>query len=426
MRTLLLTLSCLGFAGLAAAQTRTVTLKDALADARLHSPILNGARAEFASILAIEKGAKAMAGPQASVNGFAKTGNNSSIISSAPKTDPSALMQVPPGNFQDGNVMLMVPILAGDLRAIAESARWQSKAAAGDFKEAQAELDLKVTEAYIKVQAAHEDVTSAQANLDSVSEMLRTTQARVEAGSAIEASVQRVMAEVRRSERNLARAKNGRAKALLDLKQVMGITLDTEITLDPTIASFPPAGDLPGSLDASKQQRGLLLSAKARTSAATFEVAAAKSLGQPRLYALGMGDVTNRRDMGGLTFGLTLSFPLYDGGRVRSEVAKTRAMKDKASAVMAEAELQVEKEVRQAMLDLETAQVSLASAEAEVVSAQSSYDVIKLRVEAGKAILLEQLDSLDLLSRTRADLVQARLDFALSKALLIRATGGSL
>ena len=172
--------------------------------------------------------------------------------------------------------------------------------------------------------------------------------------------------------------------------------------------------------------RGLVIAGTARTKASEAELRAAKAQSNPRLYATGMADATNRRDMGGLTLGLSMSFPLFDGGRLKSEIEKAKSMKARAEADLASAKLQVEKEVRQSLLDYETALENLKSATASAQAASSAFDVISVRVEAGKAILLEQLDALDLLTRARTDVAKARLDLLTAFARLSRSTGGDL
>jgi outer membrane protein len=407
-------------------QTGPLTLQDALTFAKSNSPILKAARAEFLAALASEKGAKAMAGPQVSVNGFATTGNNTSILGSVPKTEPALSMQVPPGQFSDGNLMLMFPILADDVRAMAVSARWQSQAAAGDYREAEVELELSVRQSYFVVKAMHEDVLAAQASSDALHEMLKTTKARFEAGKTIEASVQRVQAELSRAERDLKTAKNAEAKANLDLLQVIGGKLDAQVQLPDVAKPESRTFQIEKLVKSAMASRGAVMTSMARTKATEAELRAANALSRPRLYATGMVDATNRRDMGGVTFGLSVSFPLFDGGRARSEVDKAKSMKAKSESELAITKLQVEKEVRQALLDYETAIANVQSATASADAASSAYDVISVRVEAGKAILLEQLDALDLLTRARTDVAKARLDLLTAYARLSRAAGGDL
>jgi outer membrane protein len=425
MRCTLLLLTALSAAH-AMGQSGPMSLQDAITFARANSPMLKAARAEFLGALANERGAKAMLGPQVSVNGFTTTGNNTSILGSVPKTDPAVSMQVPPGQFSDGNLMFMLPILAGDVKAMAASAKWQSQAAAGDYREAETELELSVRQSYFVVKSMHEDVLAAQASYEALLEMLKTTKARFEAGKAIEASVQRVQAELSRAERDLKTAKNSEAKAYLDLLQVIGGKLDAQVQLLGLTEPEPKTFQIEELVKSAMANRGVLTANTARTKASEAELRAAKALSGPRLYATGMADATNRRDMGGVTLGLSMSFPLFDGGRVRSEIEKAKSMKARAEADLASAKLQVEKEVRQSLLDYETALENLKSATASAQAASSAFDVISVRVEAGKAILLEQLDALDLLTRARTDVAKARLDLLTAFARLSRSTGGDL
>lgn len=425
MRFTLLLLAALSAAH-AMGQSGPMSLQEAITFARVNSPVLKAARAEFLGALANEKGAKAMLGPQVSVNGFTTTGNNTSILGSVPKTDPAVSMQVPPGQFSDGNLMLMLPILAGDVKSMAASAKWQFQAAAGDYREAEAELELSVRQSYFVVKSMHEDVLAAQASYEALLEMLKTTKARFEAGKTIEASVQRVQAELSRTERDLKTAKNSEAKAYLDFLQIIGGKLDAQVQLLGLTVPETKTFKVEDLVKSAMSNRGMVMANTARTKASEAELRAAKALSTPRLYATGMADATNRRDMGGVTLGLSMSFPLFDGGRVKSEIEKAKSMKARAEADLASAKLQVEKEVRQSLLDYETALENLKSATASAQAASSAYDVISVRVEAGKAILLEQLDALDLLTRARTDVAKARLDLLTAFARLSRSTGENL
>ena len=60
-----------------------------------------------------------------------------------------------------------------------------------------------------------------------------------------------------------------------------------------------------------------------------------------------------------------------------------------------------------------------------LAAAQSAYDVVKVRVEAGKGIQVEQLDSLAALTRARANVAKAMFDHFVAKARLTRAIGDS-
>ena len=188
-----------------------------------------------------------------------------------------------------------------------------------------------------------------------------------------------------------------------------------------------PAGTLGESLAKADKTRGELLAARRRVRAAQGEADSARGALHPQIYGFAMGDVFSPGDaMGqrsGYSAGIVLSVPLVDGGVRRAEVANARAMIAETQADADRTKLQVEKEVRQAWLDIETADQNLATAEAALLAAQAAYDVIAIRFETGKSILVEQLDALAATTRARANRARALFEHRLALAKLDRAIG---
>ncbi len=410
-------------AGLSQESPRKTSLAEALRLAEAHSPMLDAGRSDVATARAEAQAAGSELLPQASANGFATSGNNSGIFGSSAFPGPPTWLLVPNGTFLDGNFSLMVPILAPRAQSMARSASWQAKASLGDLAELQAELVLTVTEAYARVLLLRRVAEAEEAKASATQELVRTTQALFEAGKGIEASVQRTQAELSRAQRALTSARNDEAKALLDLDAAIG---DVSLNIDPSddLKQVETSDLLGAYLDRAKNSRGVLVAARAREEAAASDVRAAGAERLPQLSGSVMGDTSDRRNMSGVSAGLVLSFPIVDGGRINADIARAKSMEAKVSAGRRLAELNVEKEVRQAWLDVQTARTNAASAEASVRAGQSAYDVTALRVSAGKSILVEQLDALEALVRAKADLAQATFDQVLAVARLDRASGG--
>ncbi len=423
---LFLTSLAIASLGFAQAPSQKISLAEALRLAHQNSPVLAGSTSDAEAANSASKVAKARLMPVISANGFATTGNNPGVMSSSPMVEPPAWMLIPAGGFLDGNLSLMLPIFAPRLRGMASAASWQARAAAGDLAEARGDLDLQVTEAYSRVLLARQMVLTEGAKVAATKELVRTSQALFEAGKGIEASVLRTQAELSRAQRALTSAQNDEEKAGLDLQATMGA--DFAIPLDPSddLKNVNPLSDLPTYRSRAHSARGMVLAAHARQEAASADARAANGQHAPSLYGVVMSDATNSPGMGGITAGLTLSFPIFDGGRINAEVSQAKSMKSKADSSLRLAELTVEKEVRQAWLDVQTARANAASAEASVKAAQSAYDVTALRVTAGKSILVEQLDALESLVRAKADLAQATFDHVIAVARLTRASGAQL
>ena len=403
---------------------KRVSLADAIRIAQLNNPALGAAQSDAQGARETAKAARAMMLPQISANGFATSGNNSSIMASSPSAMPPVWMLVPTGNFLDGNLAFMLPILAPRLRALAGSATWQAQAAAGELVEASADLTLQVTDAYDRVLLSRQMILAEEAKVTAGQELVRTTKALFDSGKGIDASVQRSIAELSEGTRALANARNDEAKAILDLEAAMGADMSTPIDPSDTLLVPPNSLSLADYIAKAKESRGVLMAARARRQASAQDIKAAQGQRLPQVYGSLMSDAANHSDIGGVSAGLTVSFPLFDGGRISAEVAQARSMRTKADAAVKQAEILVEKEVRQRWLDVQTAHVNALSAEAAVSAAKAAYDVTALRVSAGKSLLVEQLDALEALVRAKADLAQSTFDQALAVARLNRAAGG--
>lgn len=404
-----------------------LTLAQAVQVGLRENLMIQAAQADVRAAAAETRIARSMTRPQISANSFLTAGDAANIFSTAPNVTPVNNNPIPSKGFADLNLTLMFPLYTGGrLNNLVRAASERQRASLADVGGVQAETALMVKDAYYRTLLAAEFVTVAQARVDADRELVRTVQAQLEAGKGIEAAVRRAEAELADAERMLTTARNDQAKALLDLKTVMGVRPDSDITLADTLSFLPPPGDVNASLTEAARIRPELAAARARFAAAQSQTGAAKGSLQPQIYAGAMADGFSSRTMGngtGYTAGLTISFPLLDAGQRRGEVAQARAHQQRAEAEVKNTELRVSNEVRQAWLDVETAAQNYRTAQAALLAAQSAYDVIALRVQSQKSILVEQLDALAALTRARANLAQALYDHALSVARLLRAIG---
>ncbi|MGV3615962.1 MAG: TolC family protein [Fimbriimonas sp.] len=402
-----------------------LSLSEAVRRAQSNSPLILAARAEVEAARQGTRAAQARRMPQVSANGFATSTRPGAILAGAPEAMPQMFMGLPPGQTAVANLMLMVPLFTGGaLEARVRSATAQERVALGDLAEMAGDTGLMVREAYLMVLLARENVKREEARVTASQEMVRTSQARFEAGKDIEATVQRAEAERAMARREWVMAQNEEAKAMLSLKAAMGIDFDSPISLGEPLALAPVPESLAEVIRLGKLRRGRLTASRARVDAARAEVRGAEGGLRPQVYGSAMADAASDRMMNGGTVGLTVSFPLFDAGERRADVRRMRAMQARAEGLLRQEELNVERDIRQAWLDVRTAAENARSAETSVVSAQAAYEIVRLRVEAGKGILLEQLDALQALSRARADLARATYDQALALAKLDRASGG--
>ena len=408
--------------------TGPLTLAQAVQVGLRESLVVRAAQSEAKAAAAETRMARSMTRIQISANTYLTYGDSPANITSTPGVMPQNILTVMPRGFADQNLMLMIPLYTGGrLDSLARAAADRERAVAAEVSGIQAETALRIREAYYRVLLAGEGARAAQARLEADTALLENARALLEAGKSIEASVQRVEAERAEAQSALTSVRNEQAKALLELKAAMAVRLDSEISLTDTLTFQPPTGALPGLLKEADMSRPELRAARMRRNAAGAQNRAARGGLQPQVYGTAMVDGFSGqgRSSGGYLFGLTLSLPLLDGGQRRAEVAQTLALKERAEAETRNLELMVAKEVQQTWLDVETAAQNYRTMQSALQAAQSAYEVIALRVQNQKSLLVEQLDALAALTRARAGLVQALFDHALAVARLHRALGRS-
>ena len=404
-----------------------LTIEEAVRTGLRESPVIRAAEADVRVAQAETRIARSQTGLQVSANAYGTTGSMENVVASSPGVMPTNYNLIPPREYADLNLTAMLPLYTGGLlsnRILAASQRERS--ASAGITTAQADTGLRIREAYYRALLAAELVRAEETRVEAAREMVRTTRARFDVGKDIEASVRRVEAELAEAEQSQVRMKNDEAKALLDLKAAIGVAAESEVALSSTLALRPPEGNLAASLSEADQSRPELIAARARIAAADAQVRAAEGSRRPQVYGMAMADGFSSRRMGsrtGFTIGLTASLPLLDSGQRSAEAARERALRDRAESELRDLELRVFNEVRQAWLDLETAARNYRAAQTAVQAAQSAYEVVTIRVQAQKSILLEQLDALAALNRARANLARALFDHAIATARLKRAVG---
>ena len=410
------------------APPKELSLTGAVAFALKHSPTLRAARAEVDAARAETDVARSRNLPQLSVNGFASRASMTNILQSSMGVEPAALIMAPEENFLDLNLSLMMPLYTGGLiTGLVAAAVASEQAAVAEADGMRAEVALMVRESYIQALYGTELVKAQQARVAAAEAMAKVAQDQFQAGKGIEAGVRRAEAELADAQRELKMAENDRRKMVLDLLAQMGAALDSEPALTESLRFQPVAGTLDGYLAEADSKRGERAAARARAKSAEGRAKSAEGALRPQLYGFAMGDAFWPKDgMGkssGYAVGLTVSLPVFDGGMRRAEVRAARAMLEQARAEAEVWRIRTAKEVRQVWLDIETAAENYRTAEAALAAAQSSYDVATIRVEAGKGILVEQLDALAALTRGRANLARAAFEHELSIAKLFRAVG---
>jgi len=410
------------------APQKPLTLADAVALSLKQNPNLGAVREDLPAALARLRMAQAEGKLTASATAFLSTGTMPSMLAGPSSVMPTMTVDVPPDSNADLNGFLMYPLFTGG--------RVQSRSAAAGARVRGTRSDIEVMvldtayavrAAYWKVLLNREMLKVAQENLTEQRERLRVDTASEQAGKIPAYYVLRDKAEVADASQSTTNAARDVETALLDLRVAIGLPSATPLDLADKLLYEPTAPnlDVPAAVAAALKKRPEALSKSAAIDAARREVRARRAAYQPQVDAMLMADgfATEGHTGGGYTLGVVAALPILDGGSRSAEVAEAEAMLRRSEQEARAVDLEVERQVRTALLNLTAAEQNVRTAMEGVASAQEDYRVAVVRYQAGKAINLEPLAALASLVKAKTNLAQALFDHNLARDSFARAEG---
>ncbi len=290
----------------------------------------------------------------------------------------------------------------------------------------EAQTALQTRESYYSALLAQSLIVSQELNLAAARQHLKVAQDKFEVGTAARFDVLRAQTTVSEAEQSLEEARSQARSAVFNLNRLIAspIAQDQQL-VQPPMVTFP-AEDVDALVKKALDRRGEVLAARAQLSANEAAIEAARSERRPRIAVTASYQQVSRESpvlSSGMTFGATASLPIYDGGRISSNVSKAKSARDEAHSNLEESLLEVEQDVRQQYLDLRTARLTISTAETRLTQAQEAYDISGVRYEAGVGTAVEVADALASLAAARTNLDKSRFKYSVAYARLQRALG---
>jgi len=409
-----------------------LSLSQAVEIALRESPILRGAVAELRAAEARLQMARSEKRWQLSLNTFASTGTQSSILTSPTTVMPSATMLLSSRSFVDFNAMFMFPLFTGKrLEALIRQAEAIRSASAAQLEAIKLDVALETKIAYRQALLARKVVSVAEAYVQAMEERVRIDKVAADVGRIPEFWVLRSEAELANAKQMLANAQRDYEVALINLKAIMGIHPDSQIELTDALEV---GEETKFELNREKllaiafANRPEVRYSLQQLSAQNFAIQAAKALYSPQVslmamadYMRGIGDTG--QGTGGYLVGIVLGLPIFDGGRRKAIVGEAEAMREKALADLERLKLQIAKEVDTALKELQTAEQNVRTSEVALKSSREEARIAKVRYEAGRSVLVEYLDAISALVRAELNYAQALYERAVAVDKLTKAIG---
>lgn len=410
-------------AGSAGAQTRTVTLEEAVSMVLQVHPSVVQARGQLHVAGAAKREALGNWLPTVSANSGWST-------NSATRFDPNTQRTVSAANSSySAGLSASVELFDGFRRAAENrAANAEVTTADASLVNQQFQAILHTKQAFFDALAANELVRVADTRIQRAQEQLKIARDKLAAGSAIRSDTLRSMVELQNARLQRLNAETQRATSEANLARLIGIEGSARPEADSSLLT-PVTIDTAQLRLEALQQSPAVAQAEADARAAAAQLAVSRAQYFPSVtasysnsYAGPQLDNLNNT----WTLRVGLSWPLFNGFTRESGMARSAANRDAAVARADDARRQVNAQVTQYLAALEAAQTRFRIAEASHAAAEEDLRIQRERYRLGAATIVDVLTSQESLDQAEVDIVQARLDYLVAKAQLEALIGREL
>jgi outer membrane protein TolC len=282
-------------------------------------------------------------------------------------------------------------------------------------------------QAYYGVASLRQTTQISERLLEIAQRQEKDARVRFQAGTIAKVGLLRSEIDRARAEQDLRRARNSYESARIGLATLLDRPVDFEVE-DP---SEPKLLAQPAQLEADALRDRTDVRAARRTLDAV-RAARNAQIGRyfPNLAAFARWQAQNAAGFTGKetqwAAGLALSWRLIDGGLRESELREASARVDEAELNVASVEARARAEVRQSLLDLESARANAEKAREQRDLAAENQRLVDVSYRAGAATAVEQADAIAQLRNAEIAQQAETLGAQLAALRVLRAAGGTL
>lgn len=336
---------------------------------------------------------------------------------------------VGPYNYIDARVQLTQSV--ADLTAINNyrSSREQLKSSQMEALNARDLVVLAVGGTYLQVLAAQARVASARAQVDSANAVYQQALQQSGVGLAARVDVDRSQVQALTQQQRLVSLQNDLAKQKINLARLTGLppTDQYELSDDIPFAGAPPV-TFDEALKQALDQRPDLRAAQAQVRAGEMTRSAARAERLPSFSIdanYGAIGTTPSQAKATYTVAGTVRVPLWQGGRAGGDIEQTDAELAQRRAEAEDLKSEIESEVRNAYLDLQTATSQVDLSQRNLQVSRETLALTKERFEAGVTDSVEVVQSEQTVASAELDYINSVFAHNVAKLSLARAIGGA-
>ena len=390
------------------------------------------ARGEAADAVAGQRHAATL--PQlAALAGYTRTNHVDPFFVPGPGILPRVIYPDVPDNYRT-RLDLQWPIYTGGRSdALERAARIDATASADEIAAARSDLTLEISRAYWALVTATEALRVVEESVARVDAHLRDVRNQLAAGLVPPSDVFTVEAQESRQRMLAVQAGATRDIAEAELARLSGAAPGTALVAEAALEAPPaPAASLETLVASAREQRPERAALVKRVSAAGERGRAASAYTKPTVGVGGGVDYSSPNSRffprekawrASWDASVNLTWPIFDGGRGRSELAEAAALGRATEARLADFDASLAVEVRQRRREIDASRAAIDAASDAVRSAAEARRVLGERFAAGVATSTDVLDAQVALLQAELDRTQAMANAHLADARMARALG---
>lgn len=283
---------------------------------------------------------------------------------------------------------------------------------------------IRAVVAYYAVRQATEFVALRQNNVRLLTQELRAARDRFDVGEV-------TRTDVALAEAALAQARSGLAAAQGDFVQAEAEYISVTGRKPGPLAAPPalprPGADVDAAIALAMRVHPDMDAAQRQVAQLDLLVKAATADLDPTISLNSRLSVTERFNSDNFTrsgsIGVTLSGPIYQGGRLSSVIRRTMAQRDAARGGLHDTRHTIAQNVRNAYADLAAATAQIEASQRQIRAARVAFRGVREEATLGARTTLDVLDAEQELLDAQASLISAQATQAVAAYSVLQATG---
>jgi outer membrane protein TolC len=306
-------------------------------------------------------------------------------------------------------------------------ARAALSASAADVEATASEAASAAAVAYVRALRAQAKVAAREADIRLAQDLVAIAESQVEAGVGVALDITRARARLAGLQAQLIADRNEVSHAQLALTDAVGVSADQPVVLADSLESaVRSAADAETAVSTALSQRQDLQALESRMRAAELSARAIRAERLPTLRLTGDEGFIGK-DWGNLlntySWNLQVSVPIFQGYGLSARRQEQSAVVSELAARRTDLRREIERQVRDALLDRRSAEEQVAAARASVDLATQQVEQARERFTSGVAGNADLVEATLVLSNARSLYVDALAAYALSDVALARAQG---